>query len=68
MIRQLGWVGAQETPVFINNLDRWPSSNLGTHLVISDSGSDFIHELRHDLGILVASRVVRVLDAIRYVS
>ena len=66
MIHQLGWVEVQET-VVINDLDRRPDSNLATHLAIDDSRSNLIHEFRHDLGIFVASRVTRILDAIRYV-
>jgi hypothetical protein len=67
VICQLGWVGVQET-VFVRNLDRRPDLKLATHLAISDGGSNLVHELRNDLGILVASLVFRVLDPIGYVS
>ena len=60
-------MGGQGTE-FISDLDPGSSLNPATHLAINNSGSNLIHELRYDLGILVFSRVTRILDAIGHVS
>jgi len=62
----VGWIQPQKT-VYINNLYRPSGLSLATHSAINDSGLNLIHEFRHDLGILTASRVTRVLDATGYV-
>ena len=36
-------------------------------MAINDSGSNLIHEFRHNLGILIASHVTRILDAIKHI-
>ena len=62
VIHQVGWIQVEEA-VFIGNSGLWPSSNLTTHLAISNSSSNVVHELRHDICIIIASRVTRVLHA-----
>jgi hypothetical protein len=61
------WMQVQET-MLISNPGRWPCLSLVTHLTINNSGSNLVHELRHDLGILITSHIIRILDAIRCVS
>lgn len=51
----------------VSGLGDQPDSNLATYLTTTNGVSNVIHELRHDFAILVASRVTRALDTIRYV-
>ena len=42
--------------------------NPATHFAIIYAASNIVHEFRHNLGILAASRVTCILDVIRCVS
>ena len=52
---------------FVSNLDLRHGLSLATHLAINDGGSNIVHELGHDLGILIASHVTHTLNTTGYV-